>query len=152
MTLNFCLNHKYWLGERRKIVTNQRKNHLKLTTAPEHTSCTEEISEEKSITPTKHNSSNIPLWWYVNKIIFTYERLWFLSPNLTIFGSKYIHLSYFWKALSFNILTPANAKVRFGTICLWLHKPQWHFIFWQIIDWLYRFALTFWNCWERAYL
>lgn len=150
VTLNFSLNHKNWLGERGNLVT-RRSNSEGLELFQRAPSCVR-MTQGKALTPTKHLSNNTLLWWCVNKIIFIHKRLYFLSPNLTKFESKYIHLSYIWKALSCNILTPGSAKVIFGTIFLWLHKPQWHFIFWQIVDWLYTFALTFWNCWERVYL
>lgn len=150
VTFNFYLNCKYWLGGKGNLVTRGRiSSGLELLQGALGWI---RLTQDTSITPAKHNSNNILVWWCINKIIFIHEELYILSPHLTRFKSKYIHLSYIWKALSFNILTPASAEVIFGTIFLWLHKPQWHFIFWQIIDWLYTFALTFWNCWERAYL
>jgi hypothetical protein len=127
VTLNFYLKQKDWLGERGNFVTRGStiEGLALLQSAPDSVRQT----QDKSINPTKPNSNNIFLWWCISKITFIHEGLYFWSPDPARFESKNMHLSYIWKALSFNILTSAKAKFIFATIFLWSHKPQRHFVF-----------------------
>lgn len=77
------------------------------------------LTQDTVIIPTKYNSYNKLVWWCINKIIFRHGGLYFLSPILTTFESKYIYLSIFEKQNHpLNTLTPASAAVIFGTIFL----------------------------------